>query len=50
MEKPRGEKTGRDRRRDGGKIQKRETEDQRYRGEREVEKKIGEICRGEIYR
>jgi hypothetical protein len=27
------------------KVQKRETEDQRYRGEREVERKIGEIHR-----
>ncbi len=32
------------------KKQIRETEDQRYRGEREVERKIGTIHRGEKYR
>jgi hypothetical protein len=31
-------------------IHKTETKDQRYRGEREVERKIGEIHKGEILR
>jgi hypothetical protein len=30
------------------KIQKRETEDQRYRGERKIERNIGELHKGEI--
>ncbi len=48
MERPRGETKGRDRRRDGAKIQKRETEDEKYKGERELKRTIVEIHRGEI--
>jgi hypothetical protein len=44
MERPRGET----REETEEKIQKREKEDQKYRGERELERKIVEIHRGEI--
>jgi hypothetical protein len=50
IDKPRGETKGRDRRGKEEMIHKRETKDQRYRGEREVERKIGEIHKGEILR
>jgi hypothetical protein len=47
MERPRGETKGRDRRRDGGKGTEERGRRPKIQREREVERKIGEIHRGE---
>jgi hypothetical protein len=46
MKRPRGETKRRDRRRDGGKVTEERDGRPKYRGERELERKIVEIHRG----